>query len=336
MVNDLPAWLPEHMAKALGIERPNLVDVRPLPGHSGVGYSFRPAAAIPGLPDKMVVRLAPENVAPTGPADVVRQARIMASLAAEHIPVPAMLCCGHGPEVTGKRAFFVASFVDGRQIGKAAVPSDADRVLARRGVEALADMHDADWRRHVDAWGAVVTIPMELDRLDKLFHRPTIDPRSGGRIGDLADRLRMSPPVGDCGFVHGDYHWGNVIFGEAKVRAIVDWEIAMLGPRLIDIGWLAFYADPESFLSGEQSPLSGMVLGPEEMIDAYRGRRKQIVTDREIAWYRAFAAYRYGVITCFNEMLHRRGKRHDPMWQSVIKSVPRMAERGLEVLSGVA
>jgi len=32
-------------------------------------------------------------------------------------------------------------------------------------------------------------------------------------------------------------------------------------------------------------------------------------------------------------MLHRRGKRHDPMWEEVGPSVPFMMERGLELLA---
>jgi hypothetical protein len=51
-----------------------------------------------------------------------------------------------------------------------------------------------------------------------------------------------------------------------------------------------------------------------------------------VRWFRAFAGYRFGVITCFNLMLHRRGKRHDPLWEDTALSAPRMFEHGLELL----
>src|SRR6266851_1600426 len=55
------------------------------------------------------------------------------------------------------------------------------------------------------------------------------------------------------------------------------------------------------------------------------------VSPDEIRWFRAFAGYRFGVITCFNVMLHRRGKRIDPQWEDTGRSAPRMFERGLEL-----
>jgi hypothetical protein len=38
------------------------------------------------------------------------------------------------------------------------------------------------------------------------------------------------------------------------------------------------------------------------------------------------------VITCFNLMLHWRGKRHDPDWETTALSALRMFEHGLELL----
>jgi hypothetical protein len=52
-----------------------------------------------------------------------------------------------------------------------------------------------------------------------------------------------------------------------------------------------------------------------------------------VRWFRAFAGYRFGVITCFNVMLHRRGKRHDPHWEDIALSAPTMFSHGLELLA---
>jgi len=38
------------------------------------------------------------------------------------------------------------------------------------------------------------------------------------------------------------------------------------------------------------------------------------------------------VITAFNVMLHRRGKRPDPTWEDIALTGPRFFERGLELL----
>jgi hypothetical protein len=73
-------------------------------------------------------------------------------------------------------------------------------------------------------------------------------------------------------------------------------------------------------------------MGPDEMVDTYAAAAGFPVSKSEVQWFRAFAGYRFGVITCFNVMLHRRGKRDDPLWEETALSAPRMFEHGLELL----
>ena len=56
------------------------------------------------------------------------------------------------------------------------------------------------------------------------------------------------------------------------------------------------------------------------------------VPTEQIRWFRAFAGFRFGVITCFNLMLHRRGKRDDPHWEEIALSAPQMFARALDLL----
>src|SRR5271154_3651294 len=71
-----------------------------LPGHAGFSYSFvlerGEAAARPA--GRYVVRIAPPGVKISGTADIVRQARVMASLAATAVAVPPIIWCGDEPE----------------------------------------------------------------------------------------------------------------------------------------------------------------------------------------------------------------------------------------------
>jgi aminoglycoside phosphotransferase (APT) family kinase protein len=60
-----------------------------LPGHAGFSYSFILERDDGGAPaGKLVLRVAPPNVKISGPADIVRQARIMVSMAGTAVPVP--------------------------------------------------------------------------------------------------------------------------------------------------------------------------------------------------------------------------------------------------------
>jgi aminoglycoside phosphotransferase (APT) family kinase protein len=38
--------------------------------------------------------------------------------------------------------------------------------------------------------------------------------------------------------VHGDFRMGNLICGEARIQAVLDWELACLGDPMQDLGWL--------------------------------------------------------------------------------------------------
>lgn len=306
--------------------------VEPLPGHAGLGFSFyltKPSEP----PRRLVIRTIAEGVPAKGPADIYRQSRIMTMMGASGVPVPRMIWAEDEGGSFGQ-PYFVAEFVGGYQTpGDWQALTDKDRRLARHAMAALPLIHKAEWREAEDVWGGAQPLEQEFARLHKLYDRPTIDPALGGRTLLLRDRLASSiPKATEMGCVHGDYHWGNIIFGDDEVRAILDWEIAFVGPVLLDLGWICFYADAESFIGEGSARAKRFGLTPEEMVDCYQSARGAGIPAKEIAWFRALSAYRFGVITLFNHMLHIRGKRHGPSWIETVRSVPQMAERGLQLL----
>ena len=111
----------------------------------------------------------------------------------------------------------------------------------------------------------------------------------------------------------------------------MDWEISGIGGQLLDLGWLLVFTDPESW-DVPCKPISS-VWQAEELTALYEERMQRRAPD--IAWYRALAGYRFGVISGFNVMLHRRGKRHDPEWGRIASSVAFLFGRAKEMLRGV-
>lgn len=320
------------MRVALDAPHAAISDMAPLPGHAGLGFSFTASAS--GVARRFVVRTIEEGTPAKGPADVVRQARIMRSMREAGVPTPHIVTFDDETSALG-RPYFIGEFVEGYQTPSDwRLVTDRDRRLGRRAMAALALIHRAEWRSREDVFGAYQDLDTELERLRKLYDRPTIDLSEAGRLTLLRDRLAATiPRDAEIGCVHGDFHWGNIIFGEDEVKAILDWEISFIGPTLLDVGWIAFYADEKAF-SGDQAASSRRFgLTPEDMIESYQSARSQSPPAGHVEWFRAFSAYRYGIISLFNCMLHRRGKRHDPMWEDVVKSVPQMMERGLEVLA---
>jgi aminoglycoside phosphotransferase (APT) family kinase protein len=306
--------------------------VESLPGHAGFSYSFilersAPDAAPAG---KFVVRIAPPGVKISGPADIVRQARVMASLAYTPVAVPPIIWYGDEPEFFD-RPYFVGGFVDGFKLDESALPAPHLKHLARKGIATMAALHNVPWQPRRAAWGEPFALSEELTRLDYLLDRPTLDPAVVARAPELRQRLRASLPANArIGCVHGDFQWSNVLFNEERVVALIDWEISLVGATLLDLGWISFFSDPASWVGADAD--RGSLLDAGEIVDAYAEVAGFPVSMAEVRWFRAFAGYRFGVITCFNLMLHRRGKRHDPLWEETALSAPRMFERGLELL----
>ena len=309
-----------------------ILEVSPLPGHAGFGYSFILERTTAGGPSgKLVLRVAPEGVRIAGPADVVRQARIMKSLADTDVPVPPILWYGDEAEFFG-RPYFVDGFVDGFKLADVTLPRDQTRAHARAGIEKLAALHRVPWEPRRDAWGSVTELSEEMRRLDHLLDRDTLDPKVVARAPELREKLRSSLPANPrIGIVHGDFQFSNILFKDGKVSAVIDWEISMIGPTLLDLGWICFFSDTASFFQGGSASTSPMT--PDEIVEIYSKSAGVPISMDEVRWFRAFAGYRFGVITCFNVMLHRRGKRDDPHWEDIALSAPTMFSHGLELLA---
>jgi aminoglycoside phosphotransferase (APT) family kinase protein len=316
-----------------------------LPGHAGVSYSFELSARRPepsghrGEPtvERLVVRLAPEGVPIAGPTDVVRQARIMASLAATAVPVPPIKWYDNDPRWFG-RPFFVVGFVAGDKLalGERTYEAAETRSMVGAAVDALVALHAVPWEPRRADWGDPFSLADEMKRLDNLLDRPTLDPKVVGRARELRERLRQSlpePRTVRVGCVHGDFQWSNCLFDRGRLNAVIDWELAQIGATLIDLGWLCLFSDPQSWETWETTDLvPPHVPLPEEIAQLYAERTGSNVDAGQVRWFRAFAGYRFGVITAFNLMLHRRGKRPDPTWEDIALSGPRLFERGLELL----
>ncbi len=316
--------------------RAQVSGITELPGHAGLSYSFELISNVGGTehPERLVIRLAPEGVPISGPTDVVRQAKIMESLVGATVPVPPVRWYDSDPRWFG-RPFFVVGFVAGDKIalGERAYTAQETRAMATLALDALAGLHALPWEPRREVWGGPFELADEMRRLDNLLDRPTLDPRVVGRGPVLRERLRKSlPSAGSVrvGCVHGDFQWSNFLFDRSRLAAVIDWELAQIGATLIDLGWLCLFSDPQSWETADLIP--AQVTTPDEVVALYRERVSSNIDPAQVQWFRAFAGYRFGVITAFNLMLHRRGKRLDPIWEDIALSGPRLFERGLELL----
>jgi aminoglycoside phosphotransferase (APT) family kinase protein len=184
-------------------------------------------------------------------------------------------------------------------------------------------------------WGDPDPLIKEMERCDGLLDRPMLDSKTTVGAAELRERLRATMPAAlQVGCVHGDFQWSNALCTVAGVQVVIDWELAQIGAVLIDLGWLCLFSDRKSWV--DQSLIPSHAPSPEQIADIYRESLRESaawpVSDADLRWFRAFAGYRFGAITAFNLMLHRRGKRPDPTWEDIALSSPLLFERGRELV----
>jgi aminoglycoside phosphotransferase (APT) family kinase protein len=276
--------------------------VRAIPeGHSGFTYWVE----LDG--HRGVLRLPPPGARIAGPADIPRQARIMAALHAQGLPVPAIVATSADPVVDG-RPFVLMEAVAGDRVEKAIEDGSNPLQLAASAVDVLRRLQAVP----IGKSGIGGEDPMPLD--GEIARWTWLMDRAPSELTGQAPRLaqllverqpRPGPPV----LVHGDYHLSNMLFRGGRVVAVVDWEIAQLGQPLLDLCCISLShvsADPVREMYGA---------------DPY-----------EYRWYRALTLYKYAAIFGYNLMLHRRGKRPDPSYEQRTDAILGFIDQGISVL----
>lgn len=303
--------------------------LEPMPGHAGFSYGFvldRTGAE----PEQLVLRMPPPGARAVGPADVVGQARLLQALKRNGVPVPAVRWLGSDPRWLG-RPFSVVERLEGASVSledPAAAPPAAELAEAALGAaEVLAHLHRLDWSSVAPFLGPPLEAAEDVTRWD-----PFLERAAEPELVALAPTLRSmllaaAPPAPRTGIFHGDFQWSNLLLDRGKLVAVLDWELAAVGPVLNDLGWLCLFSDPESWAPPFDLPA---VPPPRDLVSAYERASHSNVG--ALGWYRALAGYKFAIIAALNLGLHRRGKRPDPFYELLVPSVPRLLARGLALL----
>jgi aminoglycoside phosphotransferase (APT) family kinase protein len=294
-----PGSIRGDLAEAIGEE---VMDVRPIPeGHSGFTYWVDLAGR------RTVLRLPPPGARITGPADIPRQARLLRALHEAGVPVPEVLAMSDEPVVDG-RPFYLTEKVEGMRIEDVA-GSRPDVDIAGAAIDALLRLQSV--RPSTTPLSTEPPMPLtgEIDRWGWLLERAPEE--LTGQAPQVAEKLRRTrPPESEPVLVHGDFHYGNMLFRDGRVAALLDWEIAEVGQPLLDLACLCVVAN-----ASEQDPHAipggGAVVVPErELLRMYGSNAA------DFQWFLALTYYKYAAIFGYNLMLHRRGKRPDPIYET--------------------
>jgi aminoglycoside phosphotransferase (APT) family kinase protein len=289
-------------------------------GHSGFTYfvSIDDGAG----PRRFVLRLPPPGARIAGPADVVRQGRIMAALHSAGLPAPAIPVLTSDPVVDG-RPFVLMDAVDGTRIEKAGAEQKPLEIAAS-AVSVLKRLHALPLENTGIGDEAPVGLQAEMLRWLWLIDRAPAELTSrAGHLGGLL--AAQTPAEREPTLVHGDYHYGNMLFRGPDVVAVLDWEIAQIGQPLLDLGCLCIVSHRRRY-DGAPNPGGSIDVAVEDLYRLYGADAA------EMRWYLALSLYKYASIFGYNLMLHRRGKRPDPMYEGLTDTIVGMIEEGIALL----
>jgi aminoglycoside phosphotransferase (APT) family kinase protein len=286
-------------------------------GHSGLSYWV-------DLPGRLaVMRLPPPGVRVTGPADISRQGRIISELSKQGLPVPRLIASSAKP-VIDERPFYLVEAIEGDRVEQASQRmGDAD--LVRAAILTLKQIHSLPVA-HTGIGAEPAASPLdEIDRWGRLMSRaPAVLTRHADQLAAL---LRSEPPE-ECGpvLVHGDYHFGNMLFRGSEIVAVLDWEIAEIGQALVDVAGLAIVSRL-ALPGGPRIPGSGDIAVPaREVMVEYDVN----LDASDFAWYLGLAAYKYAAILGYNLSLHRSGRRPDAVYETLTGFIPDLIEAGID------
>ena len=246
----------------------------------------------------------------------------MAALHAAGLPVPAIPVLSSDPVVDG-RPFVLMDAVEGNRIEKAGIeqrPLD----IAGSAVHVLKRLHALPLEK--TGIGDEAPVGLQAEMLRWLWLMERAPEELTARAGDLGGLLAASIPADrEPTLVHGDYHYGNMLFRGSEVVAVLDWEIAQIGQPLLDLGCLCIVSHRRRY-EGAPNPGGSIDVAVEDLYRLYGAGAD------EMRWYLALSLYKYASIFGYNLMLHRRGKRPDPMYEGLTDTIVGMIEEGIALL----
>jgi aminoglycoside phosphotransferase (APT) family kinase protein len=272
----------------------------------------------------MVVRLPP--LAPTfSTYDLGPQARVQNAVAAAGVPAPAPALIVTDPGWIGS-PFLVMPMVTGTIPGPAplfdewitgAAP-EQQRAIHDGLIDTLARVHSVEWAR-ADL-GRVLVGPSLPDAVDH-WAAYVAWAGEGKPLPALAEALawcrRHQPPSeGDAAAVllWGDVRLGNLVFDDdRRVHAVLDWDLAAIGPPEMDLGWYFGLEFMMEELFGRR------VVGFPEKEDALaRYETRSGHTVAHLDWHEVFALVRALAINDRHQRIARSPRRLDNPMSAVL------------------
>lgn len=301
----LTQWLKERLVRASDIEIDDLRTPRST-GFSGNTLLFQASWA--GSERRRRMRLV-ARIAPT-PRQAYPQARFLAQYRVQRtlaertsIPVPRVLWYESDPAVFGA-PFYVMEYVPGlvpgdlpsyhREGWLVRLPQGSRAALWLAGVEVMRQIHQVELEPLRLEFLTGRGMAGELAAYER--HLGFVAPEPAwlveATLGWLHDNL-PAPTPGEMGLLWGDARIGNIVYSGRRVSAVLDWEMAAVGPPEADVAWF-LYRD-RHLSEGVGLPRLPGLPGAAETIAHYEALADRRLHD--LRYYEVFAGLRFLLLT---------------------------------------
>ncbi|MFA5774427.1 MAG: phosphotransferase family protein [Ilumatobacteraceae bacterium] len=276
--------------------------------------------------------------------DMAREHKIISALGKTAVPVPQALGLCVDESVNGA-PFYVMSFVEGAVLDS---PASAEQLTVQARltaseclIDVLAELHRVD----IDAIGLGDLakrsgyIERQLKRWSTQWNQSKTREFPAVELAEQLLRSRIPEQQG-VSIAHGDYRFGNCLtdVSNGQITAVLDWELCTLGDPLADLGHLGVYWTDPGAGPGRHNDPTGAPGFPtyDEIVQRYAARTGRDLSN--IAYYRAFAAWRLAIVSegVYARYLHGAMGDNDLDLSALKQGTEDLATSALESLGGVA
>lgn len=188
-------------------------------------------------------------------ANFEKEVFIAREFSSDTVPIPAVIAQGRHEDlhfIVLEKAEGVAMDNLAADEAAAALPAVVETLAAIHAVDVSRfeghGLFDGEGRGFFPSWRVNLDYVREEERADGFYGKWHILFDETFLERDVFDSVfqRMTELAADCPeerwLVHGDFGFGNLLVGEGRVTAVIDWLEAKFGDFVYDVAWLDFWS----------------------------------------------------------------------------------------------
>jgi aminoglycoside phosphotransferase (APT) family kinase protein len=260
---------------------------------------------------ELILRLPPAAGAMLDGHDVIEQASIYAALG-KRPDAPAVPRIAHIEEnvaLLGAQ-FFIMERIAGESVNDiemqswfTGAPDTVRTQMCRDWISAISNLARIE---PLDVLSGPVS-PEDDIRMWQRF----ADAAQCPQLVDMIERLlKMPAPIsGPPAVIHGDPKLSNLMWQNDRITALLDWEMALNGEPLADLGYMLFFFVSEHHSASRAQKLPGMLMRDEviKLWEGISGRSAQ-----GIAWHEIAQVGKLAAIIAQGVNMANSGRSNDP------------------------